>query len=57
MRTAQLGLISGQFDSVRLAKFGVSSIKFDYRTQSKSIERLESDWVRLTTLGIYNMNT
>ena len=30
--------------------FGVSSIKFDYRTQSKSIERLEFDWVRLTKL-------
>ena len=28
-------------------KFGVSSIKFDYRTQSKSIERLEFDWIRL----------
>ena len=26
---------------------GVSSIKFDYRTQSKSIERLEFDRVRL----------
>ena len=25
--------------------FGMSSIKFDYRTQSKSIERLEFDWV------------
>ena len=24
---------------------------FDYRTQSKSIERLQFDWVRLTTLG------
>ena len=32
------------FDCVRLAKcFG----EFDYRTQSKSIERLEFDWVRL----------
>ena len=27
----------------------VSSIVLDYRTQSKSIERLELDWVRLTT--------
>ena len=24
---------------------------FDYRTQSKSIERLQFDWVRLTTFG------
>ena len=44
------------FDCVRLANFWVSSIVFDCRTQSKSIERLEFDRVRLpnvrlTTLG------
>ena len=32
--------------------FGVSSIKFDYRTQSKSIERLEFDWVRLSNVRL-----
>ena len=55
------------FDYVRLFKcsisersivfdwqnLGVSSVKFDYRTQSTSIERLEFDWVRLTTPGIF----
>ena len=30
--------------------FGVSSIKFDYQTQSTSIKRLEFDWVRLLSL-------
>ena len=45
--------------SLRLAKFGVSTIKFDYRTRSKSIERLKFDWdrlpnVRLTTPGVYH---
>ena len=30
------------FDCVRLANFFVSSIKFDYRTQSNPIERLGS---------------
>ena len=42
------------FDCVRLAKFFVSSIKFDYRTQSKGIKRIGSigfdyetfDWLR-----------
>ena len=29
----------------------VSWIRFKYRTQSKSIKRLEIDWVRLTTPG------
>ena len=56
------------FDYVRLFKcstsersivfdwqnFGVSSIKFNDRTQSKAIERLEFDWVRLTTAGTGN---
>ena len=32
--------------------FWVRSIKFDYRTQSKSIERLELDWVRNTESSI-----
>ena len=37
------------FDCVRLAKcFG----EFDYRTQSKSIERLEFDWVRLPNVRL-----
>ena len=54
------------FDYVRLCKcsisehsivfdwqnLGVSSIKFDYRTQSKSIERLEFDWDRLPNVRL-----
>ena len=32
--------------------FGVSSLKFDYRTQSKSIERLKFDWVRLPNVRL-----
>ena len=45
----QLFLIAFDFRTLHCVqcwhKFGVSSIKFDYRTQSKSIERLEFDWV------------
>ena len=32
--------------------FWVSSIMFDYRTQSKSIVRLEFDWVRVPNLRL-----
>ena len=32
--------------------FGVSTIKFDYRTQSKSIERLKFDWDRLPNVRL-----
>ena len=60
-----LCLIVAVFYYVRLFKrsivfdwqnFWVSSIKFDYRTQSKSIKRLEIDWVRLTTSAHLTMN-
>ena len=33
-------------------KVRVSLIIFDYRTQSKSIERLEFDWVRLPNVRL-----
>ena len=33
-------------------KFGVSSIMLDYRNQSKSMERLEFDWVRLPNVRL-----
>ena len=48
--------LSVRFPNVRLY-FGVSSIKFDYRTQTKSIERSEFDWVRLPNVRLTTPGT
>ena len=37
-------------------RFWVSSIKFDYRTKSKSNERLEFDWVRLLNVWLVTLD-
>ena len=38
-------------------KVRVSLIIFDYRTQSKSIERLEFDWVRLPNVRLVRLTS